>query len=202
MLATDIRLRAREAFAVHRRVVDFVHPRSPNGIPAGALGLDRFTTSLMRWAMRDWKRMHRVNRVSGTWAAAAQMDLRTALASAAFFVIRPSQPLLEEGRVLALLRAGERLQRFWLTASAMGLGVQPALATVIFADHGARGTGFTADPKLAARARQLAERFSQALGDPTGVLFMGRIGALPPGLPGPRSVRLPLEELILKPSGR
>lgn len=202
MLATDIRLRARETFAVHRRIVDFLHPRSPTGIPVGSLGLDRATALLMRWAMRDWQRMHRLNRIAGTWGAALQMDLRPALASAAFFVIRPSQLPSRDVDAHRLLGFGERLQRFWLTATAMGLGVQPALATVIFADHGVRGTRFTDEPKLALRAGELAARFDQALGDATHVLFMGRIGAMAPRLPGPRSVRRLLEELILKPGDR
>jgi len=198
MIATDIRLRSAEAFAVHCRVVDFQRPRSPDGIPVGTLGLDRTTVSIMRWAMRDWQRMHRLNRITGTWAAALQMDLRPALASGGFFVVRQSHTVPDECRIGFLLRAGESLQRFWLTATAMGLGMQPALATVIFADHGARGTPFTQDPLLSARAGELAARFRRTLGDPTDVLFMGRIGALPPGPPGPRSVRRPLEELLHK----
>jgi len=199
MLATAIRLRTPESFAVHRRVVDFRRARSPGGIPAGALGLDPATVALMRWAMRDWQRMRRLNGLAGTWAPALQMDLRPALASAAFFVVRAVRPPEEGERAGFLLRAGARLQRFWLTATALGLGMQPALATVIFADHGARGTAFTQEPGIAARAAELAGRFRALLGAPEEVLFMGRIGALKPGLPGPRSVRRPLEELLLPP---
>jgi molybdopterin/thiamine biosynthesis adenylyltransferase/nitroreductase len=192
MLATDIRLRTPEAFAVHRRVLDWQRPRSPAGIPVGALGLDAATLALMRWAMRDWRRLDRLNRTIGTLAAAFQMDLRPALASAAFFVIRPARPADPP----ALLHAGEALQRFWLTATELGLGFQPALATLIFADHGARGTEFSAAPGLAQRAATLAERFRATLGDPREVVFMGRLGAQPPGIPGPRSVRRPLDDLM------
>jgi hypothetical protein len=143
-------------------------------------------------AMRDWRRLDRLNRTIGTLAAAFQMDLRPALASAAFFVIRPARPADPP----ALLHAGEALQRFWLTATELGLGFQPALATLIFADHGARGTEFSAAPGLAQRAATLAERFRATLGDPREVVFMGRLGAQPPGIPGPRSVRRPLDDLM------
>jgi hypothetical protein len=151
----------------------------------------------MRWAMRDWARLSRLNRATGTMAAAWQMDLRPALASAAFLVVRPAHPVDDAARPGFLLRAGERLQRLWLEAARLGLGLQPALATVIFADHGARGTAFTADPDPAHRAGQLAGRFREILGDPREVLFIARLGALPPGAPGPRSVRRKLADLML-----
>lgn len=193
-MATAIRLRAPETFAVHRRVVDWHRPRSPDGLPDGAIGLDRPTRAVMRWAMRDWQRMHRLNRILGTAGAAWQLDLRPALASAAFFVIRPRHPAREPAD---LLRHGMALQRFWLAAEQLGLGLQPALATLIFAHHGRHGTAFTVEPALRARAARLAGRFAAALGVPDAVLFLGRLGRRRPGLPGPRSIRRPLEELLL-----
>jgi molybdopterin/thiamine biosynthesis adenylyltransferase/nitroreductase len=197
-VATDIRLRAPETFAVHRRVVDWHRARSPDGLPEGAIGLDRPTRAVMRWAMRDWQRMQRLNRVFGTAGAAWQLDLRPALASAAFFVIRAREAA---GGPEALLRHGMALQRFWLVAEQLGLGLQPALATLIFAHHGRHGTGFTADAALRSRAGGLARSFAALLGDPDLVLFLGRLGRRRPGrVPGPRSVRRPLEELLLPPA--
>ena len=50
-LATDIRLRCREAYDVHRRMLDWDNRFSPGGLPATAIGLDSMTRKLMRWAM-------------------------------------------------------------------------------------------------------------------------------------------------------
>jgi len=200
-IATDIRLRTPEAYAVHRRMVDWQRERSPDGLPARAIGLDRPTLAVMRWAMRDWARMRRVNNLLGTWSAALQLDLRPAVASAALFTIRARRA----GRgPLDVLRWGEGLQRFWLEAESLGLGMQPALATLIYADHGKRGTPFTTEAKPRARAAVLARRLADLAGDTDALVFLGRLGRRHPGIPGPRSVRRPLEELLLpaRPDGR
>jgi nitroreductase len=194
-LATDIRLRAQEAFAVHQKVIDWSPGHSATGLPAGAIGLDRATLRIMRWAMTHWPRMHGMNRVSGTWAAAAQLDLRPALGSAAFFTLAPAGPD-EEDRVTRALRLGGAVQRFWLTATRLGLAMQPGLATLIFSHYGAHGLPFTADPALRAKARKLAARFQSVLGrHPDSLVFLGRIGQPRPGLPKVRSTRLEVADL-------
>jgi nitroreductase len=148
--------------------------------------------------MRDWQRMQRLNATLGTAGAAWQLDVRPAIASAAFFVIRTASP--DQGTE-ALLRHGMALQRFWLAAEQLGLGLQPALATLIFAHHGRHGTAFTTEAALRTRAAGLAARFTALLGDPDAVVFLGRLGHRRPGAPGPRSVRRPLEELLLPAGG-
>ena len=194
--ATAIRLRAPETFAVHREMVDWVRSRSPDGLPARAIGLDRATLRLMRWGMANWERMRRLNATLGTGGAALQLDLLPGLRSAAFFSVRSAQTGARAAEPAALLKAGEHLQRFWLTATRLGLGVQPALATVIFADHGAHGTPFTTEPGLQQRAARLADAVAAVLGPVADIRFLGRIGGRPDGLPGPRSVRRPLSALL------
>ncbi len=195
-LATDIRLRARETFEVHQRVIDWTGGHSATGLPATALGLDRGTLALMRWAMRHWSRMRGINRAFGTGAASLQLDLLPALGSAAFFTLEPQGASSGESRVDCLLRQGEAIQRFWLTATALGLAMQPALAVLAFAHYGAEGVPFSNDARLLPKARRLAERFRLALGRKPGqVAFLGRIGEPFPGLPKARSVRRPLSAL-------
>lgn len=191
--ATDIRLRTRETFVVHQRVIDWANRHSPGGMPSGAIGLDRATLGIMRWAMQSWERMQRLNRLTGTQAAAAQLDLIPGLQSAGFFAI--SAP--KGGRSTeALIRAGQAVQRFWLTATRLGLAMQPGFATLIFAHYGAADVPFTSDPNLRAKARALAEAFAAVFGQsPDGYVFLGRIGQPPPRAPGPRSIRRPLSEL-------
>ncbi|MGB8274979.1 MAG: ThiF family adenylyltransferase, partial [Alphaproteobacteria bacterium] len=143
--ATDIRLRIPEAFHVHRRVIDWRNSRSPRGIPAGAIGLDAMTLRVMRWAMGDWRRMDRLNRLpGGTFAARMQLDYLPGLLCGAHFAIRRNTA--SNGgreRVPSLLRAGEALQRFWLTATRLGLALQPGMAAVIFGFYGRHAIEFT-----------------------------------------------------------
>lgn len=201
--ATDIRLRAPETFPVHRRVVDWARPRSPDGIPARAIGLNGPTLRLMRWATADWARMRRVNTVLGTRGAALQLDLWPALWSAALFSIHmaPGASVLAgPARAEDRLRTGMALQRFWLRATTLGLGMQPALATLIFASYGLEGAAFTSDAALQAKAASLGAALQARLGPLDDVVFLGRVGRLRPGLPGARSVRRPLDELLAGPA--
>ncbi len=200
--ATDIRLRTPEAYEVHRRMLDFTRKHSPEGIPGGAVGLDRATLAIMRWGMARWSRLRLLNRLGGTWSTAAQLDLLPGLASGAFFTMRLAHPAGEpdaapEQRVTALLRVGEAVQRFWLEASRLGLAVQPALAILAFAHYGETDTTFSADPTVVRKARGLAARFRQVLGNSADeFVFIGRIGQPLPRLPVTRSTRLPLNQLV------
>jgi len=200
--ATDIRLRTPEAYEVHRRMLDFGRKHSPDGIPGGAVGLDRATLAIMRWAMASWSRLRLLNLLGGTWSTAAQLDLLPGLASGAFFTMRLADPeggtgAAAEQRVTALLRVGEAVQRFWLEASRLGLAVQPALAILAFAHYGAAETAFSADPTVVRKARALAARFRQALGEGASeFVFIGRIGEPLPRLPVTRSTRRPLDQLV------
>lgn len=200
-LATDIRLRTPEAFRVHQRIIDWSQPRSPTGIPAGAIGLDKTTLKIMRWGLADWRRMDRMNRMpGGTVMARAQMDYLPGLNSAAHFTIRwrDHGRAFAEHRAETLLRTGQSLQRFWLTATELGLSMQPAMAPVIFGFYGRQGTPFTADPKLREKAGRLAAALAAATpGSPEALVFRGRIGVPVSRRVGPRSVRRRLEELVV-----
>lgn len=215
-LATDIRLRIPEAFDIHKRIIDWERPQSPTGIPAGAIGLDAPTLKIMRWAMKDWGRSHMMNRLpGGTFMARQQMDYRPGKACAAHFTILGRQTptggageagavaQADAGRAAGLIKAGQALQRFWLTATELGLALQPAMAPVIFGFYGRRGIAFTADPGIRAQAKALAEALAGTVaGDPERLVFRGRLGLPASRRVGPRSVRKPLEELLIGPEGR
>lgn len=195
--STNIRLRIPETFEVHRRIIDWHRRQSPTGIPAGALGLDKTTLRIMRWAMASWERMNRLNRTAGTFGAALQMDYVPGYFSSAYFMVRPKSRAPD--RVVELLKAGARLQRFWLLATKLGLAVQPTLAPLAFAHVGRMGAPFTADMRMRGAAARLASRLDDLIGaSAENVIFAGRIGrSRPPG--AVRSTRLPLSELIEKP---
>ena len=196
--ATGIRLRCPEAFPVHQRVIDWAHAFSATGIPARSIGVSALTLPLMRWAMQNWRRARWLNRLDGTMTAGVQMDLLPGLASAAYFVVRrPPATAREPATPAELIDVGQAIQRFWLTASRLGLAVQPLLATIAFAHYGECQIKFSAERGLSERAGQLAKRFHQTLGvPPSEVVFIGRIGEPYARLPTSRSVRRPLDELM------
>ncbi|HEX3756000.1 MAG TPA: hypothetical protein VHV26_13085 [Rhizomicrobium sp.] len=194
-MATDIRLRIPEAYAVHRRIVDWDRRLSPDGIPATALGLDAMTLKIMRWSMADWKRTDFGNRMGSTFFAGLQMDVVPGLFSAAYYSFRLA-PAAGEARVSQLLRAGQAVQRFWLTATSLGLAMQPCQAVLAFAHYGAAGEAFTTSARERQAAARLARRAAQVLSRPQELVFLGRIG-LPKGRgQESRSTRKPLAELI------
>jgi sulfur-carrier protein adenylyltransferase/sulfurtransferase len=201
-IATGIRLTIPETYAIHREVVDWTRRHSPTGIPSGALGLDRLTLGVMRWAMVDRKRFALVNRVlGGRFLAALQMDYLPAICSGAFFTLAGNGTPPNAGeRGTYLLSAGQAIQRFWLTAARLGLAIQPALATLIFTQKGLEDAQFTENRGARRQAAVLARRF-QALFPSAPVdrmLFLGRIGVPWSAVPIARSTRRPLSELIVQ----
>ena len=204
--ATDIRLRMSEAFEVHRKVIDWSPGHSATGLPSRALGLNGPTIKMMRWAMKGWGRMHAMNKLLGTSAAALQLDLLPGLGSAAFMLLGDAQSewredMVEEpgDRMRRLLGAGRAVQRVWLTATRMGLSMQPNTATLIFSHYGATDAPFTSDEQVRRKASALADAFKSQVREGEGeghILFLARIGE-PKGMPPiERSVRKSVAELM------
>ncbi len=193
--ATRIRLRCPETFAIHQRVIDWTNAQSTMGIPARAVGLSRPTLTLMRWAMRTQGRFNRLNAVDRSLTAAIQMDYLPGLRSGAYFVLT-RQPGETTGPA-ELIDIGRAIQRFWLTATRLGLVMQPVLAVVAFAHFGAHKVAFTADPALPAQTEALANAVIATLGvSPDEIVFIGRIGEPFARLPSHRSSRRPLADLM------
>ena len=193
--ATGIRLRCPEAFPVHRRIIDWDHALSPEGIPSRAVGLPTAVLPLMRLAMGSWERARWMNRLDGTLSAQFHLDLLPGLATSAWFVMR--RPRSNAAATpMELIRIGGAIQRFWLTAARLGLAIQPTLAPIGFSHYGESGTRFSSESGLATRAEHLASSFRRVLGAGTNeVAFMGRIGEPRSRLTRHRSVRRQLEEL-------
>src|SRR3546814_4152296 len=78
--ATDIRLRIAEAYRVHQRIIDWDQDFSRGGVAAGSLGLDALTLKTMRWALKDWSRMARLNRRSEEHTSELQSLMRISYA--------------------------------------------------------------------------------------------------------------------------
>jgi hypothetical protein len=180
-----------EAFPVHKRILDWNRRFSPDGVPAAAVGVDSLTLKLMRFVLRNWRRADFFNRLlAGTALPRIQLDLIPGIFCAAHFVVSRKTEPQPVDVPSSLFRSGEALQRFWLTATRMGLAVQPALAPLCFAYYG------RVDAPLSARARiaKLVKKASSAFPNDGSVLFLGRIG-VPRRLSTARSIRRPAADL-------
>jgi hypothetical protein len=94
--------------------------------------------------------------------------------------------------------AGRALQRFWLTATSLGLQFQPGYTPLVFSRYAREGVRFTGRVAALRRAARVKEALDRLLGaDAARTVFMGRIGSGPPA--AARSLRLPLEQLLVAP---
>lgn len=136
-----LRLTMPEAYLVHRDVIEWNSKYSEDRVPDQALGVDAMTAHLMRFVMTSWARVEFFNRfLAGTWAPRVQMDLLPSLACAAhFMIVAEAEPTGIDDYVAA----GRALQRFWLTATLLGLMVQPEMTPVIFARYVREGRRFS-----------------------------------------------------------
>jgi nitroreductase len=196
-IATDIRLRIPETFDIHNRIVDWKRTRSPDGIPSRALGLDSLTLKMMRWSLADRKRTEFANRLGSPFFAGLQMDYLPGIFSAAYFAFRlQERPADPQEAVGQILRAGQAVQRFWLTATKLGLVLQPCLATLAFAHYGRMGEVFTVSQSERLKAVRLARDAERVFSRPQAVFFLGRIGFPKKPKLESRSLRVPLAQLI------
>ena len=87
------------------------------------------------------------------------------------------------------------MQRFWLTATSLGLQLQPEMTPLIFSRYAREGVEFSRMPGAMETAARLARRLAEILQDvpASQVAFLGRIGS--GKVPTSRSLRLPVERL-------
>ncbi|HSQ81530.1 MAG TPA: nitroreductase family protein [Casimicrobiaceae bacterium] len=190
-----LRLTAPEAYAVHRDVIAWHSAFSDDRVPDGAIGLDPMTTRLMAWVMRSWRRVAFFNRyLAGTLVPRIELDLVPGLACAAHFLIVARTP---PANIDDFVAAGRAMQRAWLTATSLGLQLQPEMTPLIFAMYVRAGRHFSSEIALWQRACELALRFERLAGpDAAAAVFMGRLGEGP--APRARSLRLPLADLMVR----
>lgn len=193
--SAKIRLTTHEAFEVHSKVIEWNAKFSEDRIPDQAVGLDPLTTRVMAWAMRDWRRVRFLNTFfAATILPRLQLDFLPALACGAHvLIVAQSEPR----EIDDYIAAGIAVQRFWLTATQLGLQHQPEITPLIFSRYLRDGIRFTRNEQ----ATRIATSVSRRLGDVIGTevlrraVWMGRLGAGEPA--AARSMRLPLERLLI-----
>ena len=188
-----LRLTLPEAYTVHRDIIEWQARYSEDRVPDQALGLDAATLKLMRWIMGSWQRVKFFN----TWLAGhltprIELDLLPGLFCAAHFALRARKAPETLGDYVA---AGRAVQRFWLTATRLGLQLQPEMTPLIFSRYVREGTAFSTMPGAAESAARLSERLVGIFQDmPVNqVAFIGRLGYGKAA--SSRSLRLPVERL-------
>ncbi len=190
-----LRLTLPEAYETHRTIIEWNSRFSADRIPDHAVGMDPLGVKLMRWGLQSWERVHFLNRyLAGTLLPRVQLDLIPALACAAHYVIVASRPAETIDDYIA---AGRAWQRFWLTATQQGLWGQPEMTPLIFDQYVRDGVSFSNNERSRRLANLVSDRLSALLSPEVSrkTVVMGRLGTGP--APTARSVRLPLEELML-----
>jgi hypothetical protein len=184
-----------EAYQVHCDIIQWNARYSEDRIPDQAVGVDPMTAKLMRWTMQSWKRVAFMNRyLAGTLAPRIQLDLIPGLLCAAHFILLA---LRRPESIDDYVDAGRGVQRFWLTATKLGLFIQPEMTPLIFNEYIRDKVHFSSTTGMNERAEGISRRFAELAGEQSvhQAVFMGRIGAGP--APKSRSLRRPLEELVL-----
>lgn len=190
-----LRLILPEAYPVHRDVIEWQARFSEDKVPDQALGLDAITLKLMRWVMVSWQRVHFFNTyLAGHLVPRIEMDLLPGLACAGHFALLASNPpkIIDD-----YIAAGRAVQRFWLTATALGLQLQPEMTPLIFGRYVREGRAFSRLAGAVQSAAAMSSRLARVLdGDAVErTIFLGRIGHGPVAVS--RSLRLPGAKLVL-----
>jgi len=189
-----VRLTIPEGYEVHSSVIEWNAQFSEDRIPDQAVGVDPLTSRLMRWVMGSWARVEFFNKyLLGHLPPRIQLDLLPGIFCAAHFALLAQKPLQEIDDDLA---AGRAMQRFWLTATLLGLYIQPEMTPVIFTRYHRTRLRFTGTAMANTWVENLNLRLQALLAGQQAdrLLFMGRIGAGP--APRARSTRRPLDQLI------
>ena len=193
--SAKIRLTIPEAYAVHRQIIEWNARFSEDRVPDQALGADALSLRSMRWVMASWDRVQLMNRYfGGTLVPRLQLDLLPGLFCAAHFALVARRPPED---IDDYVRAGEAVQRFWLTATTLGLQLQPQYTPLVFAEYVRRRVEFTSVPSARRRAAWVERRLARLLGEEAApaTVFLGRLGFGSPHFA--RSLRLPLERLVV-----
>lgn len=187
------RLTMKEAFSVHKEIIEWNSQFSETKIPEQALGVDWVTARLMQWMFHSWNRIEFANKyLAGTIMPRIQLDFIPSLKSSAHFALQAEKPITTTEEYIA---AGRVLQRFWLTTAKLGLGFQPEQTPVIFSKYLANNINFAESDAVNKNAKKGKKMFEEIVENSENTFFLGRVGRSE--LPKSRSTRLPLEKLII-----
>jgi hypothetical protein len=188
-----IRLTIPEAYQVHRAVIAWHSTTSDDRMPDASLGADPLLLATMRGAMKSWKRLDRLNRWTGTLLPRFALDFLPGVRCSAQLVLLAGQaPASLDDRIAA----GRAVQRLWLTATALGLQMQPQFTPLVFARYAREKRRFTTTDRAHERASAIASDLDHVLNrNAKRAVWLARVGPMRP-VRG-RSLRLPLAALLV-----
>ncbi len=192
--AGKLRLTIPEAYEVHRQVIAWNARFSIDKVPDQAIGLDRISLKLMRHVLASWKRVEFFNTyLAGTLIPRIQLDIIPALRCAGHFMISAhSRPV----SVTDYIAAGRAVQRFWLTATQLGLQLQPEMSPLIFSSYASEGMQISSKASAQKQADNILQTMRRLIANDSNfdrIVFMGRVGKADPAVA--RSTRRPLAQL-------
>lgn len=191
-----IRLACPEAFKVHQEIIEWGVRYSNDRLPEGAIGVDLVTAKLMKWVMHSWGRVEFFNRyLMGTIAPRIQLDFIPAIACAAHLLLRPEK---QPKYLVDFVEAGIAMQRLWLTATAVGLHLQPEMTPVIFRWYARAARGISAKKGINQKVGLLASNFEALVkaSNNHDFSFFCRVGQS--SSPKSRSLRKSLNQLMVE----
>ena len=190
-----LRLTLPEAYPVHRNLIDWKAQFSDDKIPEKAVGVDPITGSLMRWLLASWGRIQFFNRfLAGTWLPRLQLEVIPGIACGAHVVLLAQRP---PTTIDDFVTVGRRLQRFWLTATSLGIQMQPEVTPLIFSRYVRDAIRFTEVPARISDAVKIRAQIQRVLGNERldCAVFMMRVGK--GQMATARSLRLSLSSLLV-----
>jgi len=195
-LNDKLRLSIKEAYDVHKSVIEWNTKYSKDKIPEKALGVDYVTARLMQWTLKSWGRVSFMNKyLAGTLAPRIQLAFIPALACGAHFVILSDK---KPNSIDDFTKSGRALQNFWLTATQEGLGLQPEYTPLVFHEYSRDNIQFSEEKSAPDIANDISEKLAEIIGKNLidRAVYLGRIGQSNSNIP--RSVRLDMANLVKK----
>jgi nitroreductase len=190
-----IRMIIEEAYVVHRAVIAWNASTSEDRMPDASLGANPLLLASMHRAMKTFARLERLNRLTGTLAPRVALDFLPGIRCSAWVALIAAHT---PGSLDDRIAAGRAVQRTWLTATTLGLQMQPQYTPLLFARYAREGRRFTRNARALARARDIDSDLRSLLGerDAPNVVWLARIGPSRP-VHG-RSLRLPISRLLVE----
>lgn len=198
MLATDLRLRMKASFLVLTRVLEWDCLTSETRMPVATVPTSPLTRHIMRWCFVAWPRMRfMATYMGGTIVPILETDLIPCIRSAAHLTLEAAE---QPNNPVAFINHGMRLQRFWLTATSLGLTIQPLYSHLMLSYYGEHEPESLETDCIRRKVIRLARKvrnYMEPRGiEPNKVIFIARIGHPYPQKLLVRSLRMPLEKLI------
>lgn len=196
MLSEDIRVLAPEMVDAYRKAIRWDTTTCDQGLPSKALGLNPLSAKLFRPLLSDTSLFLFFQKyLGGRFFAKLELDIAPSfMCGANILITAKKRPTTVED----FLEAGAAIQRFWLTATKLGLLHQPNYVPVAMNIYGRDHRSFSKNPTLLSKAVKIREGLVSLLGSTEAadnLVWVGRIGEGTPATS--RSLRLPLSELIV-----